>query len=187
LVSLARGGCDPLWFGASERKIHRSHVCANLLPAFEQILARSDPILFAVVTSFWWPHTETEPRLVSDLVSQFDPRTRVLLIGPVPEFKRDSLDCIALSDRHGQSRDRCVVPSKGATRRPTVDVLKSTAARFPNVRLVDPMTLFCDDATCRPFSGDQVFFRDRGHVLPSGADRMLDGFADDFRWLSDER
>jgi len=188
LVSLTRGGCDPLWFGVLESKLHRSHVCANLQPAFAQALARAEPILFAIIASVWWPHTETEPPLISELISRFDPtRTRVLLIGPVPEFKRDGLDCIALGDRYGQGRERCVISRKEAARPSTVEALKSAAARFPNVRFIDPMSLFCDDATCRPFSGDRVFYRDRGHVLPSGADRILDGFAGDFRWLAHER
>jgi hypothetical protein len=187
LVSLTRGGCDPLWFGAPARKLHRSHVCANLLPAFEQALARPEPILFAIIDSVWRENLEAEPRLISELVSQFDPRTRILLIGPVPEFKKDSLDCVALGDRYGRSRERCVIGRKEAARPSTVAVLKAAAAHFPNVRFIDPMNLFCDDAICRPFSGDRVFYRDRGHVLPSGADRILDGFADDFRWLTQER
>jgi hypothetical protein len=38
--------------------------------------------------------------------------------------------------------------------------------------------------TCRPFQHNQVYFRDTGHVLPPGAERIYDGFERDFRWLA---
>jgi hypothetical protein len=68
-----------------------------------------------------------------------------------------------------------------------VDTLKTTAKRFANVRYIDPIELFCDQSTCRPFKGDHVFYRDGSHVAPQGADRIFDGFDIDFRWLAGGR
>jgi peptidoglycan/LPS O-acetylase OafA/YrhL len=187
LVSLARGGCNPLVFAPSQRAQQRRHGCANLLGPFEQLLERKDSLASVVITSAWSYREHLTSDMVSGLVGQFDPaRTRIVLIGPVPLFHKSSLDCIVLSDRFGDNRDRCIrLRSEVEEQRSlAVEVLQAAARRSPNVRYIDPIDLFCDTAVCRPFGADQVFFRDAGHVLPSGADRIFDGFESDFRWLT---
>lgn len=188
LTSVARGGCSPLLFAPSVRRDNRLHGCSNLLGPFEQLQARTTPVSSVVITSTWADRNLLTPERLSELIGQFDPaRTRIILIAPVPIFPFSSLDCVVLSDRYGQSRDRCgrARAEVEAERAPVIPLLAAAAARFPNVRYIDPIDLFCDTSTCRPFKGDRVFFRDQGHVLPSGADRIYDGFADDFRWLTD--
>jgi peptidoglycan/LPS O-acetylase OafA/YrhL len=188
LVSIARGGCSPLLFAPSQRRDNRLHGCSNLLGPFEQLLARTIPVSSVVITSTWADRNLLSAERLSELIAQFDAaHTRIVIIAPVPIFPLSSLDCVVLSDRYGQSRDRCGRPRADveAEREPVIPVLAAAARRFANVRYVDPIDLFCDASTCRPFQGDHVFFRDQGHVLPSGADRIYDGFADDFRWLTD--
>jgi peptidoglycan/LPS O-acetylase OafA/YrhL len=188
LVSVARGGCSPLLFAPSQRSQNRLHGCSNLLGPFEQLLARTTPVSSVVIASTWADRNLLTAEHLSELIGQFNPaRTRILIIAPVPIFPLSSLDCVVLSDRYGQSRDRCDRPRAEveAERAGAVSELAAVAKRFNNVRYIDPIDLFCDTSTCRPFQDDRVFFRDQGHVLPSGADRIYDGFADDFRWLTD--
>jgi len=184
LVSLARGGCSPLWFAPSQRKANLGHGCTNLVGPFEQLLALPKP-LTAVVIDSTWVTPLISSALLEELVSQFDRRTRVLVIGPVPLFRTSSLDCIVLSDRQGDSRDRCIRARSEvvAERKDSVKALRTLTGRFDNVRFVDPIDLFCDATTCRPFKGDQVFYLDDGHVTPLGAEYIHDAFAGDFRWL----
>lgn len=188
LISIARGGCSPLLFAPSQRRENRQHGCSNLLGPFEQLLARTTPVTSVVIASTWADRHLLTAEHLAELITQFDPaRTRILFIAPVPIFPISSLDCVVLSDRYGQSRDRCGRPrvEVEAERAPVIPLLAAMAARFDNVRYIDPIDLFCDTSTCRPFEDDHVFFRDQGHVLPSGADRIYDGFARDFRWLAD--
>jgi hypothetical protein len=108
---------------------------------------------------------------------------------PGPFFNTSSLDCVVLSDRLGENRDRCLrsradLEKAQASR---VEVLKAVAARHRNVRYVDPKDAFCDDRICAPFKGDQVYFRDTSHVLPPGAERLFAAFRDDFAWLAKSR
>jgi peptidoglycan/LPS O-acetylase OafA/YrhL len=187
LISVARGGCNPLMFAPSQRSQNRQHGCSNLLSPFEQLLARPTQVASVVITSAWANRHLLTAENLAELITQFHPaQTRILIIGPVPIFQTSGLDCVVLSDRYGQDRDRCgkARVEVEAERAPIVQVLSKATIGFGNVRYIDPIDLFCDPSTCRPFKGNQVFFRDEGHVLPVGADRIYDGFADDFRWLT---
>lgn len=185
LISLARGGCSPLWFAPSQRKANPRHACTNLIAPFERLLALPKPLTAAVIDSTWvTPLISGE--LLAELVAQFDRKTRVLVIGPVPLFAKSSLDCIVLSDRRDGNRDLCTRPRSEvvAERQVIVDALQTLSGRFDNVRVIDPIDLFCDTTTCRPFKGDKVFYLDDGHVTTLGAETIYDSFGSDFRWLT---
>ena len=183
LVSLARPGCQPVLFSPNERK-KRPHGCISMLPPFERILEKRDQIAFVIFASLW-PY-ELDAKEISDLVAQFGPNTRVLLIGPGPIFNNSSLDCVVLSDRYGANRDRCLRDRAGLDNayEARVVVLKSVAARHADVRYFDPKDAFCDARACKPFDGDTVYFRDSSHVLPSGAERVFSAFKPEFSWLA---
>jgi peptidoglycan/LPS O-acetylase OafA/YrhL len=185
LVSLARGGCSPLWFAPSQRRANPNHGCSNLIGPFSQLLALPKPLKFAIIDSTWVTPL-ISGQLLAELVSQFDLQTRVLVIGPVPLFAKSSLDCVILSDRRGDGRDLCTRPRSEveAGRQGSIDALRTLIGRYDNVRLIDPIDLFCDATTCRPFKGDQVFYLDDGHVTPLGAERIYDSFSGDFQWLT---
>ena len=93
LVSLARGSCGPLLLASSQRGGNRRDDCVRLIAPFERLLARPAPVTFAIITSIWGIY---DPALVSELISEFDRRTRILLIGPVPIFAKSSLECVVL-------------------------------------------------------------------------------------------
>jgi peptidoglycan/LPS O-acetylase OafA/YrhL len=183
LVSIARGGCNPILFAPSKRAAYRQHGCANLLGPFEQLLAL--PPSFVIISSAWADQSLLTPEQLTELVAQFDPRqTRVLVIGPVPIFPASSLDCVVLSDRwYGGDRSRCgkARSEVDAGRAAIVKVLGTLPA---GVRYVDPIDLFCDAKICEPFRGNRVFFRDTGHVSPAGAQEIYNRFESDFRWLA---
>lgn len=186
LISVARGGCSPILFAPAQRRQNRQHGCSNLLAPFEQLLALPAPLASVVIMSAWGNRELLTPGGLADLVSQFDARTHVLLIGPVPVFPLSSLDCVVLSDRYGGGRDRCDKPRAevDADRAPIVRVLAAASSVIPNLRYVDPIDLFCDAQTCRPANGDKVYYRDAGHVTPAGAHHIYDRFETDFRWLT---
>src|SRR5690348_2520343 len=185
LVSVARGGCYPLLLSPSQRRRDRRDDCARLIAPYERLLARPHPVTFAVVSGFWI-YNDQAPKLLADLVAEFDPRTRVLLIGPVPTFRKQGLECVVLSDRYDGRRERCTRSRAEieAANVAIVRVLQTLPAKFKNVRYVDPMGVFCDRTTCRPFDNDAVLYSDEHHLLPSGADRLFDSFAGDFLWLA---
>jgi hypothetical protein len=186
LVTLAQGNCDPVLFAPSMRERFKRHSCANLIGPFEQLLARPSSVRLVIVTSAWW-YGNGPTELMSEVLPQFDlSHVRVLLIGPVPSFNTHSLDCVVLSDWYRDSRDRCTRPriEVDDARASAVRGLKTTAEHLNNVRYIDPIDLFCDTRSCKPFSGNQVFYRDSSHVTPLGAERIIEGFESDFRWAA---
>jgi len=188
-VSMARGGCYPLLLSPSRREPTRRDDCARLIAPFERVL-REEPTPSFVIISGNWAYAPEASRLLSDMISEFDAsRTRILLIGPVPMFARSSLECVVLSDRYGISRDRCAKPRADveAQNAAIIDVLKAMTVRFPNVRYIDPIDVFCDPDSCRPYSGDTVFYLDSHHLSPAGVDALYDSFAGDFAWLIGNR
>ena len=186
LVSIAGPGCYPTLFAPRMRSEKRKHGCARALAPFERLLSRPDPVSFVVIAANWG-YDEQAPSLISDLIAQFDPRTRILLIGQVPIFPKPGLECVVFSDWYGDGRDRCIKPRSEveASNSAMKLVLKDVASRFGNVRYIDPLDVFCDRTTCRPFSETAVFFSDSHHVLTRGADELYDWFAGDFAWLTD--
>jgi hypothetical protein len=187
LISTARGGCDPLLFTPTERRLNRHHGCANLLAPFERLLA-SNRLSFVIVTSAWANRSLLSIPHLSELVSQFDPSTRILFIEPTPVFDKPALDCVILSDwYYHANRSHCIrVRSEVDNDRAEIaQIFQAAGRRFDNVRVIDPIDLFCGPRTCRPFSGNDVYFWDKDHVTTLGGDRIFDGFKSDFRWLID--
>jgi peptidoglycan/LPS O-acetylase OafA/YrhL len=184
LVSMARGSCGPLMLAPSQRAPNRHDGCARLISPYERLLARPDPIGFAIITGNWSDDPAAADAL-SAMLSEFDRRTRILLIGPVPTFLRPSLECVVLSDRYGGGRDRCVRPRQEveAEHSGIVAVLQAMPDKFPNVRYIDPTGVFCDQTTCRPFGNNTVYYVDSHHLSPTGADLLYESFKPDFLWL----
>jgi hypothetical protein len=47
------------------------------------------------------------------------------------------------------------------------------AARFGNIRYIDPLDAFCVETTCRPFSKDSVYFNDLHITRSRGPMRLM--------------
>lgn len=113
---------------------------------------------------------------------------RILIIGPTPEFFRDVWSCSIRADHYGKDRDAyCSVPLERvmARREFSFDWLQESIRGERNIRLIDPMPVFCDDMTCRGADGDTVLYRDNNHIVDAGMRKIIEFYKDDFDWLMD--
>jgi hypothetical protein len=80
--------------------------------------------------------------------------------------------------------DFCALPRARieAERKRTMEVLGRIAAGSPNIRLADPIDLFCDAKTCRPYLGETLLYKDTDHLSKFGAKWFLDKLERDFLW-----
>ena len=122
---------------------------------------------------------------LSALLTALSPRRRVLIVGPVPELKHVAADCLLRAQITGQPREVCTLDRREVEQRnrEAMKVFARLAAAFPNVRLIDPLEVFCDRKICRPFGPAGVFYADSNHLSPLGAEMVYRKFEPDFRWV----
>lgn len=141
---------------------------------------------FAIIHYRWNPLPATYLGVeaqVQELIKQGV--KRILLIGPVPEFRYKAGLCLFRAQRYGESRDRCAMPRAEieSYRRPAMTELQRVAAKYPAVRLVDPLPAFCNETLCRPDENGVTLYRDDNHLsVPYGADRLYFQFRQAFWW-----
>ena len=107
---------------------------------------------------------------------------RVLVIAPQPEFPWYSPACVVKAIRVGSDTCSILRAKVDARRERTMTVLRQTVAPFENVKLIDPINLFCTEAECRPNKGTEPFFFDTSHLSSAGAERLYQGYERDFLW-----
>jgi len=107
---------------------------------------------------------------------------RILLIAPLPEFPWYSPACVVKAIRVGSDNCSILRAKVDARRERTMMVLRQVVTPFENVRLIDPINLFCTEAECRPNKGAELFFFDTSHLSPAGAERLYRGYERDFLW-----
>ena len=173
---------------------------------------RTQPITGAVLAARWslyngkdTPNAEADlPRMVwrdasrpeSDYASKLggglgetlkalSPGRRVLILAPVPELRHPAVGCLQRAQISGQSRESCAISRDAVENRrhEAMEVLRSVAAAYPNVRLIDPIDVFCDRDKCWPFGPEGVFYVDTDHLSPLGAERLYRHFERDFSWV----
>ncbi|MBN8965288.1 MAG: acyltransferase, partial [Rhizobiales bacterium] len=183
LIYVGRGGCDPLLLVKPDAPSR--YRCADLLSAFSQMLTLRPK---TVIVTPPWVGNSRDPALWRELFSHFDPSTRILVIGLPPPMPAPTLACIVLSDRYLADRSRCTGsrPQAQSLRALIMDAVRSGAAGFSNIRIVDPIDLFCDEKICRPFKGDQVFYKDQTHLETPGVDLIQKNFSSDVRWAMED-
>ncbi|MBX3523101.1 MAG: acyltransferase [Xanthobacteraceae bacterium] len=152
----------------------------------DSALTTEENTAFAVLFYRWnfstWKYAPLEPRLASLIQRGVK---RILLIGPVPEFRYKGANCFLRAQRYGDDPDRCALPRADleARRLPAVTELKRLAEKYPGVRFVDPFPLFCDDKTCRPHQNGVLLHKDTNHLtVPYGGDWLYYHFKEDFWW-----
>jgi len=113
-----------------------------------------------------------------------DGARRLLVIGPVPEFNYKAVECVLRAKRYRRNPDFCARPRARieAERKQTMEVLGRIAAGAPNIRLADPLDLFCDAAICRPYVGETLLYKDTDHLSKFGAKWFLNKLESDFLW-----
>ena len=107
---------------------------------------------------------------------------RILVIAPLPEFPWYSPACVVKAIRVGSDTCSILRAKVDARRERTMTVLRQAAAPFENVRLIDPINLFCTPTECRPNKGVELFFFDTSHLSSAGAERLYQGYERDFLW-----
>ncbi|HEX5518477.1 MAG TPA: acyltransferase family protein [Pseudolabrys sp.] len=107
---------------------------------------------------------------------------RVLVIAPLPEFPWYSPACVVKAIRVGSDTCSILRAKVDARRERTMTVLRQAVAPFENVRLIDPINLFCTETECRPNKGTELFFFDTSHLSSAGAERLYQGYERDFLW-----
>jgi peptidoglycan/LPS O-acetylase OafA/YrhL len=107
---------------------------------------------------------------------------RILIIAPLPEFPWYSPACVVKAIRVGSDTCSILRTKVGVRRERTMIVLRRVAAADENVRLIDPINLFCTETECRPNKGTELFFFDTSHLSSAGAERLYRGYERDFLW-----
>jgi hypothetical protein len=107
---------------------------------------------------------------------------RVLVIAPLPEFPWYSPACVVKAIRFESDTCSILREKVDARRERTMTVLRQAVAPFENVRLIDPINLFCTEIECRPNKGTELFFFDTSHLSAAGAERLYQGYERDFLW-----
>jgi hypothetical protein len=64
-----------------------------------------------------------------------------------------------------------------------MQVLQRVASAFTNVRVVDPLNVFCDRDRCRSFGPNGVFYSDTDHVSAVGAEMLYQAHRGEFQWV----
>ena len=109
---------------------------------------------------------------------------RVLVIGPAPEFPWDAPYCVMRSIRIAV--DSCSIARNpvDARRKRTLEVLGRVIGKFTDVRLIDPIDLFCTEKekVCSPHSGRTLYFSDTNHLSTAGIERLYKAYEHDFLW-----
>lgn len=122
-------------------------------------------------------------KLVGDLSA--NGKARILLIGPVPEFHYKAANCVLRAERYGIDWDFCAIPRQTVEQRRRVAVaeLKRHAEKHANIRFIDPLDLFCDEKTCRPYEKGVLLHKDQDHLSAYGSDWLYYHFKEDFWWV----
>ena len=130
-------------------------------------------------------YAEILERGLTDTLTALSPSRRILIVAPVPEFQHPAADCLKRAQIAGYPRESCALDRRRVEQRRSeaVAVLNRAAAAFPNVRLIDPLDVFCNSNTCSPFGPTGVFYIDTDHLNPLGAELLYRRFERDFLWV----
>ncbi len=109
---------------------------------------------------------------------------RVLIVGPVPEFPQSVPECLARAEHRGMDSSICGISRKevDARRRKTMKTLNYVASRFPGVRVLDPIDMFCDASRCWSHDAGGPFYTDGNHLSIHGAERLFEHYKEEFAW-----
>jgi hypothetical protein len=177
LVAIARGGCNPAWFTPQARAANRTHRCANLLGAFESVLAAADAPKAAIIVTLFDESGSQNPEDMRKLAESLTERgTAVLYVGPVPVFPQPALECIVTADRKGQSRDACAAsrPDYAKREAAAMALVIPGITGLPLAAYVPISDAFCDPISCKPWDGNRLLFWDTNHVVDAGAKKVFD-------------
>ncbi len=111
---------------------------------------------------------------------------RILIVGPVPEFTHSAPECLARAAHRGIDPSFCAMSREDVDNRrgKSMATLNYIASRFPEVRVLDPMDMFCDELRCWPHDAGGPFFTDGNHLSIYGAQRLFEQYEEEFLWAT---
>jgi hypothetical protein len=204
LANSAFNGCSPL-FGVGLVAKANSARCAPWHENAVELIADIRP-QFAIFAAQWQFHVrdnaamwedEREPnqrdffvasvrRAISTLKSSGV--KRVLIIAPVPLWRRSAPQCLAHWLKHGRDP---VGPcgwsytKVHSNRAKSVEWLEEAVAGMEGVRLADPIEALCTEERCRPYDGTSLLYTDHSHLSSEGVRLLLADIEEDVRWVMD--
>jgi hypothetical protein len=107
---------------------------------------------------------------------------RILLWLPSVEFRYNVPRCLFL---HSWDSSFCDMPrtTMESYRSRMVEALKKLAAKFPNVRWIDPLMALCDNSICSATRGTEPISFDDNHPSAAAAKVYGTRFASELDWL----
>lgn len=102
----------------------------------------------------------------------------VVILAPLPDLYQGGAKCVGRSAHLGWDPRRCAVSASETASRiqPVTDTIRSVAARYRGVTIVEQAPLFCDEKLCSPLKDGVVVYRDDNHVTPEGAKLIVEKF-----------
>jgi len=108
---------------------------------------------------------------------------KLVLLMPEPEMPRSVPECI---NRLGTNACNISRQQAEARRAPIVQMLKTVASHYDNVRLWDAFPHFCDSNTCYASMKGNIRYQDQNHITASMARSMAADFQAPFDWALQE-
>jgi hypothetical protein len=158
VITYSHPNCAPLVGYLRMRPKPADYACRKYNDAVAKRVEGLDTVY---LVARWW--TEPPERLESTLRIAGMVR-RVVVIGPSPEMRAPVPKCIRLRTNCGMTRD--AFESKAA---PILRRLRSVAARYPNVEVIDVTEHFCTDAECPPVRDGVPMYWDARHISSTAA------------------
>ncbi|MEO7916127.1 MAG: acyltransferase family protein [Dokdonella sp.] len=106
---------------------------------------------------------------------------RLLVIGPSPVQRFAAVHCLALRPAKECGVSRAELTSYVS---PTEDVIREVAAKYPNVRFLDPLVFMCNPDACPVLDGQTIMFSDDDHLTRSYTISQASKFADVIAWMT---
>ncbi|MGC9238002.1 MAG: SGNH hydrolase domain-containing protein, partial [Thiomonas sp.] len=105
------------------------------------------------------------------VLERLSPVTKaIVILSPTPELGFNGPDCLSAKANWPAwltSPERCQTVLKPMTKNGVFDLLKTTAAPFRNVAVIDMRNAICPDGICRAQHNQQIVYRDGQHLTAS--------------------
>ena len=93
----------------------------------------------------------------------------LVIVHDVPELERWPSDCLTRRSPTACSVERAAAENYGRTARQAEEAV---ADAHPNVSIIDPFTILCNEQRCSPTHDSTIVYRDDHHLTPAGS-RLL--------------
>ena len=109
-------------------------------------------------------------------------KKQVVFVLDTPELDFEPSSCVVhrpLSLRGNGLRQPCSMDLRTVYERQSVSrkLITDTLAEFPEVKILDPLAILCHGDICLAGMDGTAFYLDRNHLLPQGADYLVERFS----------